>query len=84
MKERLRPHCGSASTYKSKRFNAWICEDCGERFDLSNLKTEWNSGLQASEFWCTEFCQYAPISLSHSYGRLCIMSKIAILAVLCF
>lgn len=70
MREMFCPHCGSSNTYKSKKFNAWICEDCGGRFELSNMTTEWNSGLQSADFWCMEFFQYAPCSLSHSYSQL--------------
>ena len=69
MQEMRCPKCGSTNTYRSKKFNAWICEDCDEKFSVP-INVKWNSGLQSSEFWCTEFCQYAPCSLSHSYGQL--------------
>ena len=69
MNEMKCPKCGSTNTYRSKKFNAWICEDCDEKFSMP-INAEWNSGLQSSEFWCAEFCQYAPCSLSHSYGQL--------------
>jgi len=64
------PECGSACIYKSKKFDAWICEDCGKRFDLSDRGVKWNDGLLSSDYWCTEFYQYAPSSLSHSYRQL--------------
>ena len=64
------PKCGSTNTYRSKKFNAWICEDCDEKFNLSAERADWNSGLQSADFWCTEFGKYAPASLSHSYNQL--------------
>lgn len=70
MNELICPRCGSTSTYRSKKFNAWICEDCGEKFDLSEMKAKWNSGLQSSDYWCNDFIGYAPSSLSHSYQQL--------------
>lgn len=70
MKEIFCPHCGSTNTYRSKKFSAWICEDCDEKFNLSDGRADWNSGLQSADFWCTEFGQYAPASLSHSYNQL--------------
>ena len=63
------PKCGSTNLYRSKKFNAWICEDCDEKFSMP-INAEWNSRLQSSEIWCTEFCQHAPCALSHSYGQL--------------
>lgn len=64
------PKCGSTNTYRSKKFNAWICEDCDEKFNLSVERADWNSGLQSADFWCIEFGQSAPASLSHSYNQL--------------
>lgn len=32
MDEKNCPDCGSINIYRSKKFNAWICEDCGRRF----------------------------------------------------
>lgn len=62
MEDMVCPRCGSTSTYRSKKFNAWICEDCNEKFDLPVEMTGWNSGLQSADFWCTEFGQSAPAS----------------------
>lgn len=70
MEEMICPECGSTSTYRSKKFNAWICEDCGEKFDLSEKMAKWNDGLQSSDYWCNDFMLYAPISLSNSYEQL--------------
>lgn len=70
MNELSCPRCRSTSTYRSKKFNAWICEDCGERFDLSQKTAKWNSDLQSSEYWCNDFILFAPSSLSHSYEQL--------------
>lgn len=70
MNEMKCPKCGSTNTYRSKKFNAWICEDCDEKFNLSVEVSDWNSGLQSADFWCTEFGQYVPTSLSHSYNQL--------------
>lgn len=70
MEDMICPKCGSSSTYKSKKFNAWICEDCGGRFDLSQKTPRWNSDLQSSDYWCNDFILLAPSSLSHSYEQL--------------
>lgn len=70
MEEMICPECGSTSTYRSKKFNAWICEDCGEKFDLSEKMAKWNDGLQSSDYWCNDFMLYAPSSLSNSYEQL--------------
>ena len=70
MKEMICPECGSTSTYRSKKFNAWICEDCGEKFELSEKMAKWNDGLQSSDYWCNDFILYAPSSLSNSYEQL--------------
>lgn len=70
MYELICPKCGSTSTYRSKKFNAWICEDCGEKFDLSEKMAKWNDGLQSSDYWCNDFMLYAPTSLSNSYEQL--------------
>ena len=70
MKEMFCPHCGSTNTYRSKKFSAWICEDCDEKFNLSDKRDDWNSDLQSADFWCIEFGQSAPASLSHSYNQL--------------
>ena len=70
MEDMICPKCGSTSTYRSKKFNAWICEDCGEKFDLSEKMAKWNDGLQSSDYWCNDFMLYAPTSLSNSYEQL--------------
>lgn len=70
MEDMICPKCGSSSTYRSRKFNTCICEDCGERFGLSEKSIKWNAGLQSSEYWSRDFVLYAPSSLSHSYEQL--------------
>lgn len=71
MKEMICPYCGSDSTYKSKKYGAWICEDCGEKF-TKNVATGkgWNHGLDKTDFWDDEFMIVAPVSLAVSYQKL--------------
>lgn len=65
------PKCGSSSIYKSKKYSAWICEDCGEKFSADvETKKKWNSGLLADEFWNHTLISVAPVSLSISYQQL--------------
>ena len=65
------PKCGSSSVYKSKKYSAWICEDCGEKFSESiETKKQWNSGLLADEYWDHSIILVAPVSLSISYQQL--------------
>lgn len=65
------PKCGSSSVYKSKKYSAWICEDCGEKFSESiETKKKWNSGLLADEYWDHSIILVAPVSLSISYQQL--------------
>ena len=71
MEDIICPKCGSSSTYKSKKFNAWICEDCGEKFTENvAVSKKWNDGLDASEYWDDEFTSVAPVSLAVSYQKL--------------
>ena len=45
MEDMICPKCGSTSTYRSKKFNAWICE----RFVVKSLicQRKWQSGTTA-------------------------------------
>ena len=71
MEERICPKCGSFSTYKSKKYGAWICEDCGEKFfEGVEEKIKWNTGLLADEYWNYSLISVAPVSLSLSYQLL--------------
>lgn len=70
MNELLCPKCGSTSTYKSKKFSAWICEDCGERFEDESVKKKWNHGLLQNQYWNQDLIKVAPISLAVSYQQL--------------
>ena len=65
------PKCGSPSTYKSKKFSAWVCEDCGEKFtEIVAVNKNWNDGLAAVDYWNKEFISVAPLSLAISYQKL--------------
>ena len=71
MKEMICPHCGSESTYKSKKYGHWICEDCGEKFSESvEAQKAWNDGLEEAVFWNDDFLSVAPVSLAVSYQKL--------------
>lgn len=71
MEEMICPKCGSLSTYKSKKYSAWICEDCGEKFfEVVEKKIKWNAGLLADEYWNHSLVSVAPVSLSLSYQQL--------------
>lgn len=65
------PKCGSPSTYKSKKFSAWVCEDCGEKFtEIVAVNKNWNDGFAAVDYWNKEFISVAPLSLAISYQKL--------------
>lgn len=65
------PKCGLPSTYKSKKFSAWVCEDCGEKFtEIVAVNKNWNDGLAAVDYWNKEFISVAPLSLAISYQKL--------------
>lgn len=69
--EMICPKCGSSSTYKSKKFSAWVCEDCGEKFtEIVAVNKNWNDGLAAVDYWNKEFISVAPLSLAISYQKL--------------
>ena len=69
--EMICPKCGSSSTYKSKKYNAWICEDCGEKFTETVVASrKWNDDLENADYWNDEFISVAPISLAVSYKKL--------------
>lgn len=71
MEDIICPKCGSSSTYKSKKYNAWICEDCGEKFtETVAVCKRWNDGLDATDYWNNEFISVAPVSLAVSYQKL--------------
>lgn len=69
--EMICPKCGSSSTYKSKKFSAWVCEDCGEKFTETVVASrKWNDDLENADYWNDEFISGAPISLAVSYKKL--------------
>ena len=71
MEDIICPKCGSSSTYKSKKFNAWICEDCGDKFTENIVVSKrWNDGLDAADYWNDVFISVAPVSLAVSYQKL--------------
>lgn len=71
MEDMICPKCGSSSTYKSKKFSAWVCEDCGEKFTESiAVSKRWNDGLDGVDYWNTKFISVAPVSLAISYQKL--------------
>ena len=71
MEDMICPKCGSSSTYKSKKFKAWICEDCGEKFtETVTVSNRWNDGLDAVDYWNDEFVSVAPVSLAVAYQKL--------------
>lgn len=71
MEEMICPKCGSSSTYKSKKFTTWICEDCGEKFaETIATGKRWKEGLEKADYWNDEFISVAPVSLAVSYQKL--------------
>lgn len=70
MDEIICPNCGSRNTYRSKKFNAWICEDCEQKFAEAILHKSWNDGLMQDKYWNNEFSDVAPYSLAISYQQL--------------
>lgn len=70
MKEFTCPKCLSTNIYRSKKFSAWICEDCGERFEEESVPKKWNQGLLRDEYWNQDLIKVAPVSLAVSYQQL--------------
>ena len=56
MEDMICPKCGSSSTYKSKKFTAWVCEDCGEKF-METIATSkrWNDGFEKGKAYLLSY-----------------------------